>query len=87
MLPYKFVGYTAVTDDGGEYECSGACDGHFGYPCSHCTWLSVEKIESLRLELKRLKSLPTDCAEIKLSMLDSKSDLQDLMDDCERFRT
>tara|TARA_Y100001951_G_scaffold79010_1_gene66714 strand:+ start:393 stop:629 length:237 start_codon:yes stop_codon:yes gene_type:complete len=30
--------------------------------------------------------LPTDGAQIKMSELDSKSDLQDLIDDCERFR-
>ena len=30
--------------------------------------------------------LPTDGAKIRMSMLDSKSDLKDLIDDCERFR-
>ena len=72
MLPYKFVGYTAVTDDGGEYKCSGVCDGHFGYPCPHCEVV--------------FKELPVDGNKIRLSMLDSESDLQDLIDDCERFR-
>ena len=32
------------------------------------------------------KSLPTDGAKIKMSQLDSKSDLKDLIDDSERFR-
>jgi len=30
--------------------------------------------------------LPTDGAKITPAMLDSKSDLQDLIDGCERFR-
>ena len=95
MLPYKLVGYIAVTDDGGQYECEGACDGHFGYPCPHCRWYSHEGIESYKAVLKGLmkafpeafpEALPTDGAKIRMSMLDSKSDLKDLIDDCERFK-
>lgn len=33
-----------------------------------------------------ISDLPVDGNKIRLSMLDSKSDLQDLIDDCERFR-
>ena len=32
------------------------------------------------------KPLPTDGAKIKMSQLESKSDLKDLIDDSERFR-
>ena len=35
---------------------------------------------------KKSKKLPTDGAKIKMSQLDSKRDLQDLIDDSERFR-
>ena len=51
---------------------------------------SFREIETLRAMSRIAGSLvprfPTDGAKIKLAMLDSKSDLQDLMDDCERFR-
>ena len=33
-----------------------------------------------------ISDLPVDGNKIRLSMLDSKSDLQDLIDGCERFR-
>ena len=33
-----------------------------------------------------VSDLPTDGDKIRLSMLDSKADLQDLIDGCERFR-
>ena len=33
-----------------------------------------------------ISDLPVDGDKIRLSMLDSKSDLQDLIDGCERFR-
>ena len=33
-----------------------------------------------------ISDLPVDGDKIRLHMLDSKSDLQDLIDDCERFR-
>jgi len=46
--------------------------------------LTDEQKEEIRLE--RLRSLPADGAKIRMSMLDSKSDLKDLIDDCERFR-
>ena len=85
MLPYKFVDGNAFTDDGGVYECEGGCDGYLRYPCGECTLISFERQEFFRLELERLRSLPADGAKIRMSMLDSKSDLQDLMDDCERF--
>ena len=35
---------------------------------------------------KKSQRLPTDGAKIKMSQLDSKRDLQDLIDDSERFR-
>ena len=91
MLPYKFVDGNAFTDDGGVYECEGGCDGYLRYPCVQCMWYSPERIESYKAVLKGLvkafpESLPVDGAKIRMSMLDSKSDLKDLIDDCERFR-
>ena len=45
----------------------------------------MENIANAR-PLDYLKALPTDGAKITPSMLDSKSDLQDLMDGSEMFR-
>ena len=86
MLPYKFVDGNAFTDDGGVYGCEGGCDGYLRYPCGECTLISFGRQEFFRLELERLRSLPADGAKIRMSMLDSKSDLKDLIDDCERFK-
>ena len=86
MLSYEMVDGAAFTADGGVYECEGGCDGYLRYPCGECTLISFERQEFFRLELERLRSLPADGAKIRMSMLDSKSDLKDLIDDCERFR-
>ena len=86
MKLYKMVDGAAFTADGSVYECEGGCDGYLRYPCGECTLISFERQEFFRLELERLRSLPADGAKIRMSMLDSKSDLKDLIDDCERFR-
>jgi len=49
------------------------------------TQTAMENIANAR-PLDYLKTLPTDGAKITPSMLDSKSDLQDLMDGSEMFR-
>ena len=48
------------------------------------------EIETLRamsnIANSRVPCFPTDGGKITMSMLDSKSDLRDLIKDCERFR-
>ena len=50
-----------------------------------CRKVLLVPIAGLRLPLSG-SELPVDGAKIGLSMLDSKSDLKDLIDDCERFK-
>ena len=44
---------------------------------TECGWCTPDHLPSV---------IPTDAAKITMRMLDSKSDLQDLMDSSERFR-
>ena len=59
-------------------------------PCRSQETKEMKTLRALWAALKSERSgrvsLPADGARIKMSMLDSKADLQDLMDDCERFR-
>ena len=99
-LDYALIADAAISLDGGVLtidlrpeEGVVICDATMRKSPLGITDKSVEQETQVAMEnianalpLDYLKALPTDGAKIKMSDLDSKSDLQDLISDSERFR-